>query len=274
MNIKKSIKKTISSLMPKGIYKEKFKVFWYNTLADKRIKYKLVERKDANILYETKYEDLTFFSNEPLYAITPDFDNYQHFYKVKPGDMVIDGGANVGFLSLLFSKKVGEQGHVYCFEPDKYNIEKLNNNFTLNKHFKNYSIHSELMWNEVSEIDFQESGTVASSALWFSGTDAIVKKKTTTLDAWNKINEIHRLNFIKMDIEGAEIQAIEGCKAIIEKYKPNFAIASYHIVDGKPTHLELERFFKHINYPYITKKFWGYEIITFAGPEVENYINN
>lgn len=271
MNIKKSIKKTISSFMPKGIYKEKLKVFWYNILADKSIKYKLVQRKNANILYETKYEDLTFFTNEPLYTITSDFDNYQHFYKVKPGDMVIDGGANVGVLSLLFSKKVQNDGHVYCFEPDKFNIEKLNSNFTLNNPLENYSIHSKLMWNEEAEVDFQESGTVASSALWFSGTDAIVKKKTTTLDAWDKINQIQRLDFIKMDIEGAEIQAIKGCKEIIEKYTPNFAIASYHIVDGKPTYLELEKFFKHINYPYVTKKFGGYEIITFAGPKVENY---
>mgnify|MGYP005820063657 CR=1 FL=1 len=259
--------------MPKVIYKEKLKVFWYNILTNKRIKYKLVQRNGANILYETHYEDLTFFTNEPLYTITPDFDNYQHFYKVKPGDSVIDGGANVGVLSLLFSKKVQDQGHVYCFEPDNYNIEKLNSNFTLNDHFGNFSIHSELMWNEETEINFQESGTVASSALWFSGTDAIVKKKTTTLDAWDKRYQIQRLDFIKMDIEGAEIKAIEDCKAIIEKYKPNFAIASYHIVDGNPTYLELEKFFKHINYPYITKKFSGYEIITFAGPEVGNYIN-
>ena len=273
MNLKKSVKKTVSSFMPKSVFKERLKVFWYNVLTSKKIKYKLVQRKDASILYETKYEDLTFFTNEPLYTITPDFDNYQHFYKVKPGDMVIDGGANVGILSLLFSKKVQNNGHVYCFEPDKYNIEMLNSNFTLNNHFENYSIHNELMWNEVSEVDFQESGTVASSALWFSGTDSIVKKKTTTLDAWAKINQIQQLDFIKMDIEGAEIQAIEGCRSIIENFNPNFAIASYHMVDGKPTYLALEKFFEHINYPYVTRRFGGYEIITFAGPEVESNSN-
>ncbi|WP_027126481.1 FkbM family methyltransferase [Gelidibacter mesophilus] len=274
MTLKKSIKKTISRLLPKGIFKEKLKMFWYNALASKSIKYKLIEKKNSNLIYETIYEGLNLFTYEPLYTITPDFDNYQHFYKIKSGDVVIDGGANVGILSLLFLMKVGDKGYVHSFEPDQYNIDKLKANFSLNNCSDNYRIHNELMWNEETEIDFQESGTVASSALWFSGTDGIVKKKTTSLDTWEKINKLERLDFIKLDIEGAEIQAIEGCLALIEKYEPNFAIASYHIVDGKPTYLMLENFFKSINYPCLTKRFGGYEIITFAGSHVANHFKN
>ncbi|EGV44327.1 FkbM family methyltransferase [Bizionia argentinensis JUB59] len=270
MDFKKSIKKNISSLLPKGIYKEKLKVFWYNVLASKKVKYKIVSKEGANFMYETKYEDLTFFTNEPLYAITPDFDNYQHFYKVKEGDVVIDGGANVGVLSLLFSKQVGQTGHVYCFEPDKYNIGKLNSNFSLNNHARNYSIHGELMWSCENIIDFQESGTVASSAIWFSDEHAVVKKRTITLDSWCVKNNIKHIDLIKMDIEGAELEAVEGCRDIIKQFKPNFAIASYHMVDGEPTYIKLEAFFKSIGYPVKTKKFSGYEVITFAGPCVKD----
>lgn len=267
MKLKKSIKKTISSFVPKGIYKEQLKVLWYNVFSNSKVKYKVIKR-DSGFLYKTQYVDLKLYTNEPLYTITPDFDNYQHFYKIKSADVVIDGGANVGVLALLFSMRVGSNGYVHCFEPDRYNINKLMKNFSINNCSNNYSVYRELMWNEETEIDFQESGTVASSALWFSGTNNIVKKKTTTLDVWAKINQIKRLDFIKMDIEGAEIQAIEGCRSIIKKYKPNFAIASYHVINGKPTYLELEKFFKGMNYPYITKRFGSDEIITFAGPEV------
>jgi hypothetical protein len=77
-----------------------------------------------------------------------------------------------------------------------------------------------------------------------------------------------------MDIEGAELQAIEGCVDIILKYRPNFAIASYHEVDGEQTYIKLERFFESINYPYLTKRFGGYEIITFAGDSLSEVINN
>lgn len=273
MRIKKSLKKIFSNFVPKGFYKEKLKVFYYNALAKKSIKYNIVKKENGNFLYKTNYEELNFFTNVPLYSITPDFENYQYFYKIKADDIIIDGGANVGILALLFTSRTGSKGHVFCFEPDTINIEKLKYNFSLNAHLRNYSIHNELMWDKETTIDFQESGTVASSAIWFSGTNAIVKKKAISLDVWAKINKIQRLDFIKMDIEGAEIKTIEGCRAIIEQFNPNFAIASYHIVDGQPTYIKLEQFFKEIDYPYITKEFGGYEIITFAGPHIADYQN-
>ncbi|MBJ7880567.1 FkbM family methyltransferase [Gelidibacter salicanalis] len=223
MNVKKSIKKTIRSL-PKSMIKEHLKLIWYNILADRRIKYKFFQKEGLNVIYETIYEDLTFFTNEPLYAITPDLDHYQHFYKVKQGDIVIDGDANVGILGMLFSKKVGDNGFVYCFEPDRYNVDELNSNSILNTHLDNYSVHKELLWREAALVGFQEAGPVASS--------------------------------------------VEGCRAIIEKYRPNFAIASHHFVDGKPTYLKLEEFFRQLNYPYITKRFGCYEIINLAGPSL------
>lgn len=269
MNIKKSFKKAVSSLIPQGHYKETVKSIWYNFLSHKKIQYSYV-KTDKSLIYKTKFEKFTFFTNQALYNITPDFDNYQHYYKVKKGDVIIDGGANVGLLTLLFSKIVGEKGHVFAFEPDTYNIKMLNDNFKLNETHSNYCVQKELLWSKNTEINFQESGTVASSALWFSGDDNIVKKKAVTLDSWLSQNNIKQLDYIKMDIEGAELEAVEGCVEVIKKFRPNFAIASYHMVNNEPTYIKLEAFFKSIDYPFITKKFSGYEIITFAGPSVIN----
>jgi FkbM family methyltransferase len=267
MSIKKTIKKTISKIVPKGQFKEKTKSQWYNILSPNNIHYARVKNNNK-WLFKTKFSDFTFYTNQALYSITPDFSNYQHYYKVKKGDVIIDGGANVGILTLLFSKLTGETGHVYAFEPDKYNINMLKDNFKLNEHDPNYSIHDELLWSRTTEIDFQESGTVASSALWLSDKEKIVKKKAVTLDSWCDQHEIQQLDYVKMDIEGAELEAIEGCVDVIKKFKPNFAIASYHMVNGEPTYIKLEAFFKKIGYPFLTKKFSGYEIITFAGPRV------
>ncbi len=172
----------------------------------------------------------------------------------------------------MFASIIKKNGHVYAFEPDKHNIEMLNSNLSLNDIENVYSVHKELLWSSESIVDFQESGTVASSALWFSSEENIVKKKTITLDKWCKVNGIHILDYIKMDIEGAELEAIEGCREIINNHQPNFAIASYHMINNEPTYIKLEAFFKHINYPYITKKFSDYEIITFAGPAILNEI--
>ena len=117
-------------------------------------------------------------------------------------------------------------------------------------------------------IDFCEAGTVGSSALYFNTTSKIVKKQAITLDEWVRQKGISRLDFIKMDIEGAEIQAMEGAKNLLQTLRPNLAIASYHVVDGKPTYVWLEKFFTDMQYPYKTVRFRHNEIITFAGPSL------
>lgn len=57
-----------------------------------------------------------------------------------------------------------------------------------------------------------------------------------------------KIDFIKMDIEGAEIEAIKGAKQLIKNYKPAFSIAAYHVVDGERTYKKLEKMFKKLNY--------------------------
>lgn len=267
----KRIKKILTKLLPKGYYKEKLKLVYYNFTKSENVSFEVIKTEDNQIVFHTKHNNQSYNTIEALYSIVADFDYYQHFYKVKQNDIVIDAGANVGNISLFFSKNVGENGKVYCFEPDKFNIDLLKENFNLNKDlYANWKIVDLLLWNEHTFLDFQESGTVGSSAVWFSDKVNSVKKQAVTIDGWSKSQNLPTINFIKMDIEGAEIEAIEGCVEIIEKFKPNFAIASYHIVDGEPTYIKLESFFEKINYPYKTVTFRGNEIITFAGPSILN----
>ena len=122
-----------------------------------------------------------------------------------------------------------------------------------------------LLWNKNEKVNFCETGSVGSSAVWIPNNEKLVKKQAITIDSWVEKNNITQLDFIKMDIEGAEIEALDGCKMIIETLKPDFAIASYHIVNGEQTFIKVEQFFTSMNYPFKTIKFRGNEIITFAG---------
>ena len=63
----------------------------------------VIKNEDEKIVFKTTYNDLSFYTIEGLYTIVADFDYYQHFYKVKEGDFVIDAGANVGNIALLLS---------------------------------------------------------------------------------------------------------------------------------------------------------------------------
>lgn len=265
MKLKKKIKKTISFFIPKGNSKEKIKLFYYKLFSNKAISFD-IKIDNGKVIYKTTFDNKVLYTNEALYSIAVDFGYYQHNYKAKNGDFVIDAEANVGHISMFFSKCVGQNGKVFCFEPDKHNIKSLENNIKLNSDLKdNIIIQDMLLWNEDTLLDFEESGTVASSAKWFSENANIVKKQAVTIDNWVKNNNVHRLDLIKMDIEGAEIEAIEGCVETIKTLKPKFAIASYHIIDNQPTYIKVEEFFKKMNYPFKTVRFRGNEIITFAG---------
>lgn len=182
----------------------------------------------------------------------------------------MDAGANNGYISLYFSKLAGPDGKVYAFEPDAINIGHIKENIALDNTLdNNIVIQDLLLWNENTMVDFYEAGTVGSSAVWKPEGEKLVKKEAVTIDDWVKRHNITKLDFIKMDIEGAEIEAMEGCVETLKNLKPNFAIASYHIVNGEPTYIKMEAFFKRHDYPYKTVTFKKNEIITFAGPGVK-----
>jgi len=176
----------------------------------------------------------------------------------------------MGHISIFFSKHVCEKGKVYCFEPDRINVKMLNDNRKINDDLHdNIIIEDLLLWNENKLVDFEEAGTVGSSAVWFSGNTTVVKKQAVTLDSWAKERNLTQLNFVKMDSEGAEIEALDGAVEVIKKFSPNFAIASYHNVNGEPTYIKVEEFFKKLNYPYKTVTFRKKELITFSGVNIK-----
>ncbi|MDI1318505.1 FkbM family methyltransferase [Flavobacterium sp.] len=267
--MKKAARNFFSSLMPKGNTKEILKLKYYSIFKPKDIVFELTQH-NGKMVYKTTFQNVSLFTNEALYPIVADFNYYQHFYKVKPEDVVIDAGANCGHLSILFSNLVGSKGKVYAFEPDRFNIEKIENNSKLNVDLvHNIKIEDLLLWDKNELIDFYEAGTVGSSAVWMPDKEHCVKKRAVKIDDWVKDNNIQKLDFIKMDIEGAEIEALDGCVETIKTLKPNFAIASYHVVNGEKTFVKVEQFFASLNYPFKTITFRGNEIITFAGPNLK-----
>lgn len=267
--MKKAIKKIISKLFPKGNAKELLKLKYYSIFKPKSVVFELVDN-NGKVAYKTSFHNISLITNEALYPIVDDFNYYQHCYKVKPEDIVMDAGANCGHLSVFFSKLVGQNGKVFAFEPDKFNIERIQNNIELNPDLSpNIKIEDLLLWDKNELIDFYEAGTVGSSAVWMPDNEHCVKKQAVRIDDWVKTNNINKLDFIKMDIEGAEIEALDGCVETIKSLKPNFAIASYHIVNNEKTFIKVEQFFESMNYPYKTVKFRGTEIITFAGANLK-----
>ena len=109
--------------------------------------------------------------------------------------------------------------------------------------------------------------------MFYESSIAIKKRiKVTSIDEFVKLENLRKLDFIKMDIEGAEIEALTGAVETIKFHKPNFAIASYHKIQGEYTYLCIEEIFKGIGYPYKTIFYDDGEIITYAGDNLTQKI--
>lgn len=208
------------------------------------------------------------FTNTPLYFIVKDVNRYEKYFKVSKGNFVIDAGANEGILTLVYSKKVHSSGKVFAFEPDKINLQLFKENINLNENTTNISLIEKGLWNESGTIEFYETGTVGSS-VYFQDKKSVKKAiSSITIDDFVDAENLFKIDFIKMDIEGAEIEALKGARKTINSHKPNFAIASYHIVENEVTYKKVEEFFASMNFPYKTIFYKDGEIITYAGPSL------
>lgn len=135
-------------------------------------------------------------------------------------EIFVDGGCFDGYSSLMFKQWVGHDNYsCYAFEPDSANKEKCDRHFIEND-IKGKVIPKGL-WDKEEELKFNAINS-GGSAINSSGTTVI---KTGTIDIDLKDVPV---SFIKMDIEGAEKEAILGAKNTIIKFKPKCAISIYH----------------------------------------------
>lgn len=223
---------------------------------------------ERDIYGTTDHKSWKIFTHSPLYFIVKDVTRYEKYYHVAKGDIVIDAGANEGILTLVYSKKVSASGKVFAFEPDKLNIQTFNENLILNEDTSNINLKPNGLWNKSGTIEFYEAGTVGSS-VYFQDKKSVKRTiSSITIDDFVDSENINKIDFIKMDIEGAEIEALKGACNTINSLKPNFAIASYHIVENEVTYKKVEEIFNTMNYPYKTIFYEDGEIITYAGPSL------
>lgn len=133
--------------------------------------------------------------------------------KIKKGAIVFDIGANAGFFTLLASLLAGKEGKVFSFEPFPKNI------FFLKKHLElNGSENVAVVENAVSDKSgqdfFLENESSAQGKLSPSGNLSVT---TITIDDWIDKGWLPVPNYIKIDVEGAEINAVRGMKNLLEK---------------------------------------------------------
>jgi|694.fasta_scaffold22230_9 FkbM family methyltransferase len=142
---------------------------------------------------------------------------------LKPGDIFFDVGANGGLYTIIAAKLVGENGHVYSFEPGERELKLLHHNIAINN-LTNVTVIESAVSNIKGKTNFAISVDGAMNSLLKTNhplqkIQEWQKIEVTTLDDVVDELSVKKVNFLKIDVEGAEKQVLDGAKILLESQK-------------------------------------------------------
>ena len=136
--------------------------------------------------------------------------------RVRPGATVLDIGANIGYFSLLLARCVGPAGHVYAFEPEPRNYKLLVRNAGENG------------YGNVTCVQAAAAAENGSTTLYLANDNAVDHRvspgederetlKVRALRVDDYLSNVAQLDFIKIDVQGAELGVVQGMSGLLER---------------------------------------------------------
>ncbi len=152
-----------------------------------------------------------------VFKIYEEFETNLFIHEIKPGEIVVDAGANIGYYTVIFSKLVGEGGRVYAFEPDPVNFEILKKNVEQNN-CRNVILEKKALSNknEMTKL-YLSKENMGDHRIYDSGEGRTsVEVETVRLDDYLK-DIVDRICVLKIDVQGAEVMVLEGAREVLNK---------------------------------------------------------
>jgi FkbM family methyltransferase len=160
-------------------------------------------------------------SYEPVVWVSP-----------KPGDVFIDIGSYVGWYTIRAAKAVGANGRVIALEPDPINRHQLERNLSLNQ-IRNCAIVPVAAWSRPGQVRWRPG----KEPVWHrvddqEGLEVVESVKVDDLVA--QLN-LKRVDWIKMDIEGGEVEALRGALDTLRRFRPTLFIEIHSTLESLRT---------------------------------------
>lgn len=135
---------------------------------------------------------------------------------VHEGDTIVDVGANIGFYTLLFARLVGDEGRVYAFEPDPGNFALLTKNIEVNGYQNVTAVQAAVSEESGSAKLFLAKGNHVDHKLYDTeeGRESVEVECCRLDDYFDSLGPVQ---LIKMDIQGAEVGAVQGMQGLLER---------------------------------------------------------
>jgi len=164
-------------------------------------------------------------------------EQYLDFADLRNGSVVLDLGAYNGFTSIVFDQNVGNYGHVIAVDADEVNIQAIEKNLSLYSKVtgRRIEVLEGAVWDNDDGIMFSSEGSPGSSASGIIGDYRGEQRKVRsfTLSTIARKYGLPQVDFIKCDIEGAEINVFNDAE-FFERYRPKIIIES-HMVQNQST---------------------------------------
>ncbi|MDR3243115.1 MAG: FkbM family methyltransferase [Elusimicrobiota bacterium] len=230
-------------------------VIKYRCLRDKKLLPQFENKDDMLAYYKSKSEDdvikiwdwdLYLFNCEflgydikvyrTITSLYIDFYLKQYEYhsidtdmKVEEGDYIIDGGSCFGDTALGFAYNTGQKGKVYSFEFMPDSLEIWHKNIDLNPKLKERIVLvNKALYSDSNENLFVIKKKAGTRVEMKEPQEYDMRIGTMAIDDFVDTNKIPKIDFIKLDIEGAELECLKGAQKTIKQYKPKLAICLYH----------------------------------------------
>lgn len=216
------------------IYLMELKYFFYQIVVTKRkcISIKIFPGHTIKYAPQGDIAEI-IYKNQPLvkYQKSFEYSTLSIFnINIKKGSFVIDVGANSGLHSIFFSKLVGKEGKVYSFEPDQTTFSLLKRNLAFNN-CENVACYNCALSNK--ETTIKMIGVNTDSVRLKEGDSFKYMQEALSesdeqerlinaykLDDIADLKKANKIDFIKVDVEGAELLVLQGGINTIAKHKP------------------------------------------------------
>lgn len=166
---------------------------------------------------------------------------------IKPGDVCVDVGANAGYISLVMGRYVGPSGRVISFEPNPDVIVKFRRNLSLNPELRQtVELRTVGLGKEATrmfvapdtEVGIGNAGLASAAS-----SHTTFQVEVATLDSF----DLPRLDCMKVDVEGMELDVLRGAEATIRKFCPYIVFETLTVLPPEK-HKPVEDFLRGLGY--------------------------
>jgi FkbM family methyltransferase len=141
----------------------------------------------------------------------------------RPGTTAVDAGANVGLITIPLAHAVGERGRVLAFEPAGSTAHRLRENVRRNE-LANVTVVEAALGRTAGEGRLELAPDAAYNTLATAGTEATVPVRIVTLDAVWQGEGRPDLSVLKIDVEGSELDVLNGATAVLRSCRPTVMV--------------------------------------------------